>query len=70
MASADDTVEGLGGLSEAELEYAYRYADHLSLAERRPDPSGFDAERVAVIEQRLNRLWHAATQRLKRRARR
>jgi hypothetical protein len=67
MASADDG--GLGGVSLAEWEYAWRYADHLALGERRPDASGFDRERVKVIERKLDERWYALRQRLNRRAR-
>lgn len=60
---------GLGGLSLAEWEYAWRYTDFVSLGERRPDASGFDTERVKVIERKIDAAWYVRRQRLMRRAR-
>lgn len=65
----DAFVDGLGALSVAEWEYAYRYAEHLSLGEPRPDASGFDSERVKVIERKLDERWYASRSKLSRRAR-
>lgn len=61
--------EELDELSLAEWEYAWRYTDHVSLGERRPDASGFDAERVKLIERKIDAAWYVRRQRLNRRAR-
>lgn len=62
-------AELLDGLSEAEWEYAWRFADHLWIGERSPDASGFDPERVAVIERELRGIWNRTTAAIRRRGR-
>lgn len=64
-----DAAELLDGLSQAEWEYAWRFADHLSLGELRPSSAGFDPERIQVIERTLRSAWNDKTNQIRRRGR-
>lgn len=52
-----DDREFIGKVSEAELEYSYRYADHLQLGDDKPDPTGFDPDRIAAIQRIIDGCW-------------
>lgn len=71
MPSAALTIEAardrLGGLSLAEWEYAYRFVDHLSVDDVKPDAAGFDPERIALSERILRLAWGARIARIRRR---
>lgn len=60
-------AEQLDGVSLAEWEYAWRFADHLAVGDPRPDATGFDADRVALIERALRDKWYARRERLRKR---
>lgn len=48
-----DPVDILGYLSDSEWEYAWKYAESLTLGEPEPDSDGFDSRRIKVIRQRI-----------------
>lgn len=50
----NELAKNLEGLSDAELEYAYRYWDYLTLGDEKPDQAGFTIARIVVIQNTLD----------------
>lgn len=50
-----DPTDMLGRLSDAEWEYAWRYAESVTWGDPEPDSSGFDPKRIKPIRSRIDR---------------